>query len=125
VLDLLAFVGRTLAAELTTATWTVLLRTMLGVADALLGASGGSSGSSGGGSSVPSMADELCPHLLRVRSLPSGPRDRGRGTCTRSCARLVQCLVELWLRSGMRQIDMWDNLQVRACPPPRAGPVRV
>lgn len=63
-LTILAMAGRTL--ELSTETWTVLLKVVLGIADSLLKEPVGEWGMTG----VPNMSDELCEHLLRVSRAP-------------------------------------------------------
>ncbi|KAI8143751.1 hypothetical protein BJV82DRAFT_609285 [Fennellomyces sp. T-0311] len=68
--------------EMSVETWTVLLKVVLGIADFLLKEPVGDAMISG----VPNMGDELCEHLLRV-------------------------LFELWLRSRIRQVEMWDILK--------------
>lgn len=80
VLDIILRFGRTSAAILTEDTWIDILKVLLGTTDSLLSEPVGSEGS-------PSLADELCPHILRV-------------------------LMELWLRSSMRNVAMWDNFRV-------------
>lgn len=60
-LTILAMAGRTL--DLSTETWTVLLKVVLGIADSLLKEPVGEWRVTG----VPNMSDELCEHLLRVR----------------------------------------------------------
>jgi len=69
VLEILAFVGRTLSEKLTESTWTVLLKVLMGATDALLMTQG----------PPPNMADELCPHLMRVRCAPLCPNPWGHG----------------------------------------------
>ncbi|ORX50508.1 hypothetical protein DM01DRAFT_1375846 [Hesseltinella vesiculosa] len=72
--------GRTLA--LSSETWALLLKVMLGVTDYLLKEPTGESSVNG----VKNMSDELCLPLLRV-------------------------LFELWLRSKISQVDMWNMLK--------------
>lgn len=92
VLIVLTMAGRTLGCQFLEDTWLVLLKVVLGITDCLLrepvtsaiaeGGGGGSGGFSEKRNAV-TMADELCEHLLRV-------------------------LFELWLRSRIRKVEMWD-----------------
>ncbi|KAI9496808.1 hypothetical protein BDB00DRAFT_869033 [Zychaea mexicana] len=68
--------------EMTAETWTVLLKVVLGISDSLLKEPVADATISG----VANMGDELCEHLLRV-------------------------LFELWLRSRIREVEMWDILK--------------
>ncbi|KAI7897175.1 uncharacterized protein EV154DRAFT_364 [Mucor mucedo] len=79
-LKVLAMAGRTLV--LSTETWAVLLKVMLGVTDYLLKEPTGESSNLG----VMNMADELCDSLLQV-------------------------LFELWLKSTTMDVEMWDILK--------------
>ncbi|KAG2228010.1 hypothetical protein INT45_012034 [Circinella minor] len=79
-LTVLAMAGRTL--EMSVETWTILLKTVLGIADFLLKEPVADNSVTG----VVNMGDELCEHLLRV-------------------------LFELWLRSRIREVEMWDILK--------------
>ncbi|KAI8067251.1 hypothetical protein BDF21DRAFT_111951 [Thamnidium elegans] len=79
-LKIFAMAGRTL--KLSTETWAVLLKVMLGVTDYLLKEPTGETSNLG----VMNMADELCDNLLQV-------------------------LFELWLRSNTMDVEMWDILK--------------
>ncbi|KAI9254631.1 hypothetical protein BDA99DRAFT_574375 [Phascolomyces articulosus] len=68
--------------EMSVETWTVLLKVVLGISDFLLKEPVTDQSVSG----VVNMGDELCEHLLRV-------------------------LFELWLRSRIREVEMWDILK--------------
>ncbi|KAJ3171864.1 hypothetical protein HK101_011215 [Irineochytrium annulatum] len=102
--------ARHLQDDLTEETWTVVLKVVLGVTDRLLseprahpqhsymgfqpssgvgslsGSAGGRTSGGPGESSGPVIADTLCELLMRV-------------------------LMELWLRSKTRRVDMWDKLK--------------
>ncbi|KAI9320406.1 hypothetical protein BX666DRAFT_2017636 [Dichotomocladium elegans] len=80
-LAVLARAGRVLA--LSEETWMVLLKVMLGITDFLLKEP---MGGDTNGSGIPNMGDELCEHLLRV-------------------------LCELWLRSQIKDVAMWNMLK--------------
>ncbi|KAI8341566.1 hypothetical protein BD560DRAFT_412168 [Blakeslea trispora] len=75
-----ATAGRTL--QMSTDTWAVLLKVMLGITDYLLKEPAGDTSNLG----VMNMADELCDSLLQV-------------------------LFELWLRSKTMDVEMWDILK--------------
>lgn len=79
-LKVFAMAGRTL--KLSTETWAVLLKVMLGITDYLLKEPTGETSNLG----VMNMADELCDNLLQV-------------------------LFELWLRSNTMDVEMWDILK--------------
>ncbi|CAO3593387.1 unnamed protein product [Absidia cylindrospora] len=68
--------------ELSSETWTVLLKVILGISDSLLKEPSGETPIPG----VKNISDELCEPLLRV-------------------------LFELWLRSGTKEIEMWNMLK--------------
>ncbi|KAG0082686.1 hypothetical protein BGZ93_002318, partial [Podila epicladia] len=85
VLTVLTMAGRQLGNTFSEQTWEVLLKVILGITDSLLREQ----------HTTPSkvlipehnkMSDDLCEHLLRV-------------------------LFELWLRSNIRQVHMWDILK--------------
>ncbi|KAI9308600.1 hypothetical protein BJ944DRAFT_236837 [Cunninghamella echinulata] len=78
-LTVISTAGRSL--QLSSETWTALLKVMLGITDSLLKEPSGEPPIPG----VKNMSDELCEPLLRV-------------------------LFELWLRSRNIEIDMWDML---------------
>ncbi|CAG8589929.1 4259_t:CDS:10 [Paraglomus occultum] len=88
VLIVLTMAGRTLGSQFSEETWRVLLKVVLGITDYLLREhiSTVSSDNSSDRYATMSMGDELCEHLLRV-------------------------LFELWLRSKIQEVDMWDILQ--------------
>ncbi|KND00537.1 uncharacterized protein SPPG_09225 [Spizellomyces punctatus DAOM BR117] len=101
VLKILTSAGRELGSEFSEETWIVLLKVMIGISDCLLREpmekekSAGDSLAKGdkhqsnvyeGEDAGPRMADELCEHLIRV-------------------------LVELWLRSNLKPVYMWDHLK--------------
>ncbi|KAI8914720.1 hypothetical protein DFJ77DRAFT_31173 [Powellomyces hirtus] len=106
VLRILTTAGRNLGDRFSDETWIVLLKIMMGIADCLLREpisepkTGGAAGlqeqvSRGdrhqtivveGEEPAPRMADELCEHLIRV-------------------------LLELWMRSGITKVYMWDHLK--------------
>ncbi|RCI01761.1 hypothetical protein CU098_005512 [Rhizopus stolonifer] len=79
-LRVFAMAGRTL--KMSTDTWSVLLKVMLGITDYLLKEPTGESSTMG----VMNMGDELCDSLLQV-------------------------LFELWLRSNTMDVEMWDILK--------------
>ncbi|CAO3613291.1 unnamed protein product [Cunninghamella blakesleeana] len=78
-LTVISTAGRSL--QLSSETWTALLKVMLGITDSLLKEPSGDTSMPG----VKNISDELCEPLLRV-------------------------LFELWLRSRNIEIDMWDML---------------
>ncbi|KAI8096897.1 uncharacterized protein BX664DRAFT_275281 [Halteromyces radiatus] len=80
ILTVISTAGRTL--DLSSDTWTVLLKVMLGITDSLLKEPSGETPIPG----VKNISDELCEPLLRV-------------------------LFELWLRSRTKEIDMWNILK--------------
>ncbi|KAF9914581.1 hypothetical protein BX616_007996 [Lobosporangium transversale] len=83
VLTVLTMAGRQLGNIFSEATWEVLLKVILGITDSLLREQPNKS------QMIPEqtkMSEDLCGHLLRV-------------------------LFELWLRSGIRQVHMWDILK--------------
>ena len=82
---MLTMAGRTLGSQFSEETWLVLLKVVLGITDCLLREPLGIQFSEGNleRKTATSMADELCEHLLRV-------------------------LFELWLRSKIRKVEMWD-----------------
>ncbi|KAF9109351.1 hypothetical protein BGX27_007698 [Mortierella sp. AM989] len=84
VLTVLTMAGRQLGNTFSEETWEVLLKVILGITDSLLREQPGKSSASMPEHSK--MSDDLCEHLLRV-------------------------LFELWLRSNIRQIQMWDILK--------------
>ncbi|KAG0008596.1 hypothetical protein BGZ80_003262 [Entomortierella chlamydospora] len=77
--------GRQLGNTFSEETWEVLLKVILGVTDSLLREQPIKSSASM--SEHSRMSDDLCEHLLRV-------------------------LFELWLRSNIRQVQMWDILKL-------------
>lgn len=79
-LKVFAMAGRTL--KLSSETWAVLLKVILGITDYLLKEPAGETSNLG----VKNMADELCDNLLQV-------------------------LFELWLRSNTMDVEMWDILK--------------
>ncbi|KAJ3009267.1 hypothetical protein HKX48_008074 [Thoreauomyces humboldtii] len=104
VLQILGSVGRTLGPQFSEETWIVLLKVMIGITDCLLREPVETEKSTGtvqeqvgrgdrhttivydGEEPAVRMADELCEHLIRV-------------------------LFELWLRSGLTRVYMWDHLK--------------
>ncbi|KAG0208841.1 hypothetical protein BGX28_000316 [Mortierella sp. GBA30] len=83
VLTVLTMAGRQLGNSFSEETWEVILKVILGITDSLLRQQ------SKLNLVMPEhvkMSDDLCEHLLRV-------------------------LFELWLRSGIRQVHMWDTLK--------------
>ncbi|KAG0000864.1 hypothetical protein BGZ79_005377 [Entomortierella chlamydospora] len=85
VLTVLTMAGRQLGNTFSEETWEVLLKVILGVTDSLLREQPIKSSASM--SEHSRMSDDLCEHLLRV-------------------------LFELWLRSNIRQVQMWDILKL-------------
>ncbi|KAI7828906.1 hypothetical protein BC939DRAFT_407851 [Gamsiella multidivaricata] len=88
VLTVLTMAGRQLGNLFSEGTWEVLLKVVLGITDSLLREQPSKSATSPA-SLIPEkskMSDDLCEHLLRV-------------------------LFELWLRSNIRQVHMWDILK--------------
>ncbi|KAF9180947.1 hypothetical protein BGZ51_005783 [Haplosporangium sp. Z 767] len=85
VLTVLTMAGRQLGSTFSEETWEVLLKVILGITDSLLREQPIKT-TSGAIPEHRRMSDELCEHLLRV-------------------------LFELWLRSGIRQVHMWDILK--------------
>ncbi|KAF9169044.1 hypothetical protein BGX20_010876 [Mortierella sp. AD010] len=85
VLTVLTMAGRQLGNTFSEETWEVLLKVILGVTDSLLREQPIKSSASM--SEHSRMSDDLCEHLLRV-------------------------LFELWLRSNIRQVKMWDILKL-------------
>ncbi|CAG8721583.1 1054_t:CDS:2, partial [Acaulospora morrowiae] len=85
VLIVLTMAGRTLGPRFSEETWLVLLKVVLGITDCLLRepVASISSDVTTEKKTATTMADELCEHLLRV-------------------------LFELWLRSKIRKVEMWD-----------------
>ncbi|CAI2169829.1 5127_t:CDS:10 [Funneliformis geosporum] len=85
VLIVLTMAGRTLGSQFSEETWLVLLKVVLGITDGLLQEPLGITIPEGNleKKAAANMADELCEHLLRV-------------------------LFELWLRSKIRNVEMWD-----------------
>ncbi|CAG8555493.1 1092_t:CDS:10, partial [Cetraspora pellucida] len=85
VLIVLTMAGRTLGPQFSEETWLVLLKVVLGITDCLLHEPISTTTSDGNmdKKTAMTMADELCEHLLRV-------------------------LFELWLRSKIRKVEMWD-----------------
>ncbi|KAG0300769.1 hypothetical protein BGZ98_008912 [Dissophora globulifera] len=84
VLTVLTMAGRQLGNTFSEETWEVLLKVILGITDSLLREQPTKSTAL-----MPEhykMSDDLCEHLLRV-------------------------LFELWLRSNIRQVHMWDILK--------------
>ncbi|KAF9574487.1 hypothetical protein EC968_006292 [Mortierella alpina] len=84
VLTVLTMAGRQLGNSFSEETWEVLLKVILGITDSLLREQPATAALQ-----MPEhtkMSDDLCEHLLRV-------------------------LFELWLRSGIRQVHMWDILK--------------
>ncbi|RIA84468.1 hypothetical protein C1645_832213 [Glomus cerebriforme] len=82
VLIVLTMAGRTLGPQFSEETWLVLLKVVLGITDCLLRELVISEGNPEK-KTANIMADDLCEHLLRV-------------------------LFELWLRSKIRRVEMWD-----------------
>ncbi|PKC74810.1 hypothetical protein RhiirA1_510253 [Rhizophagus irregularis] len=82
VLIVLTMAGRTLGPQFSEETWLVLLKVVLGITDCLLRELIISEGNPEK-KTASIMADDLCEHLLRV-------------------------LFELWLRSKIRKVEMWD-----------------
>ncbi|PKY12404.1 hypothetical protein RhiirB3_494759 [Rhizophagus irregularis] len=82
VLIVLTMAGRTLGPQFSEETWLVLLKVFLGITDCLLRELIISEGNPEK-KTASIMADDLCEHLLRV-------------------------LFELWLRSKIRKVEMWD-----------------
>ncbi|KAH7036564.1 hypothetical protein BKA57DRAFT_175622 [Linnemannia elongata] len=83
VLTVLTMAGRQLGSTFSEETWEVLLKVILGITDSLLREQPKTT------AVLPEhgkMSDDLCEHLLRV-------------------------LFELWLRSNIRQVRMWDVLK--------------
>nr|CAG8510797.1 3940_t:CDS:10 [Entrophospora candida] len=85
VLIVLTMAGRTLGTQFSEETWLVLLKVILGITDSLLRehTSVTLAEKNIEKKTITTMADELCEHLLRV-------------------------LFELWLRSNISKIEMWD-----------------
>ncbi|KAF9279402.1 hypothetical protein BGZ68_007949 [Mortierella alpina] len=84
VLTVLTMAGRQLGNSFSEETWEVLLKVILGITDSLLREQPATAALQMPEHSK--MSDDLCEHLLRV-------------------------LFELWLRSGIRQVHMWDILK--------------
>ncbi|KAF9981113.1 hypothetical protein BGZ65_004311 [Modicella reniformis] len=84
VLTVLTMAGRQLGTSFSEDTWEVLLKVVLGVTDSLLREH--PTRSPALVSEHSKMSEDLCEHLLRV-------------------------LFELWLRSNIRQVYMWDILK--------------
>ncbi|KAF9932457.1 hypothetical protein FBU30_008160 [Linnemannia zychae] len=83
VLTVLTMAGRQLGSTFSEETWEILLKVILGITDSLLREQPKTA------AMLPEhgkMSDDLCEHLLRV-------------------------LFELWLRSNIRQVHMWDILK--------------
>ncbi|KAF9582106.1 hypothetical protein BGW38_000639 [Lunasporangiospora selenospora] len=89
VLTVLTMAGRQLGSSFSDETWEVLLKVVLGITDSLLREHTASPHIPPSPPLSPEhvkMSDDLCEHLLRV-------------------------LFELWLRSNIRQVPMWDILK--------------
>ncbi|KAI9093828.1 hypothetical protein DFS34DRAFT_665968 [Phlyctochytrium arcticum] len=108
VLRIFTDAGRVLGANFSEETWIVVLKVLIAIADCLLrepvwkgyaaappdAGHGGRGATAGPATGVAydyedagaRMADELCEHLIRV-------------------------LIELWLRSNLKQVFMWDHLK--------------
>ncbi|KAI8996097.1 hypothetical protein BC832DRAFT_567895 [Gaertneriomyces semiglobifer] len=86
ILNALVNAGRVLGDDFSDATWTVLVKVLLGVADCLLDERGTRTPPED--EAARRMADELIEHIIRA-------------------------LVELWLRSKIQSVHMWNHLKMR------------
>ncbi|KAJ3153889.1 hypothetical protein HDU89_008754 [Geranomyces variabilis] len=108
VLRIVCTAGRTLGARFSEETWIVLLKVMMGAADCLLREPVAEL--AGGGFSSYFPADALAK-ADRHQTVVVDADEPAPRMADELCEHIVRVLLELWLRSKLMSVYMWDNLK--------------